>query len=220
MGAQALERTVPALTPRWPPGILRHKFMRVIAGEFGGRRLQAPRGRNTRPTSDRVREALFMSLGDLTGLTVVDLFAGSGALGIEALSRGAREVHFVDSDRIARRVLEENLDALGIRLRTKTWPLTLPQGLKRILGVLAAADLVLADPPYGGEEAREVLHALGRAGVLRQGTRVVLERHQKDEVKESAGVLTRVRERRYGETVVDLFEAGDQTLPPQETNQI
>lgn len=208
-----------ALTPRGAPGILRHKFMRVIAGEFGGRRLQAPRGRNTRPTSDRVREALFMSLGDLSDFSVVDLFSGSGALGIEALSRGAREVHFVDSDRIARTVLEENLDALGIRSRATTWPLTLPQGLKRLAGALATADLVLADPPYGGAQARAVLDGLGRPGVLRTGTRVVLERHQKDVVMDNAGMLTRVRERRYGETVVDLFEAGDTTLPPQEINQ-
>ncbi|MEO5987798.1 MAG: 16S rRNA (guanine(966)-N(2))-methyltransferase RsmD [Candidatus Eisenbacteria bacterium] len=211
---------VVALTPWLPPGILRYKFMRVIAGEFGGRRLQAPRGRNTRPTSDRVREALFMSLGDLSDLSVVDLFAGSGAMGIEALSRGAREVHFVDSDRMARTVLEENLGALGIRSRTKTWPLTLPQGLKRLAGILASADLILADPPYGGAQARSVLEGLGCPGVLRPGTRVVLERHQKDVVEDCAGMLTRVRERRYGETVVDLFEAGDRTLPPQETSQI
>jgi len=193
--------------------------MRVIAGEFGGRRLQAPRGRNTRPTSDRVREALFMSLGDLTDAVVVDLFAGSGALGIEALSRGASRVDFVDSDRMARVVLEENLDALGIRSRTRTWPLTLPHGLKRLGEVLGAADLVLVDPPYGGAEARAILAGLGAAGVLRPGTRVVLERHQKDEVKESAGVLMRVRERRYGETVVDLYEVGGSVPPPSETSQ-
>ncbi len=193
--------------------------MRVIAGEFGGRRLQAPRGRNTRPTSDRVREALFMSLGDLDELSVVDLFSGSGALGIEALSRGAREVHFVDSDRIARSVLEENLDALGIRSRTRTWPLTLPHGLKRMAPVLVAADLILADPPYGGAEARAVLDALAVAGVLRPGARVVLERHQKDVVAASAGVLTRVRERRYGETVVDLYEVAGPAPAPKETSQ-
>ena len=192
--------------------------MRVIAGEFGGRRLQAPRGRNTRPTSDRVREALFMSLGDLSQQAVVDLFAGSGALGIEALSRGAARVDFVDSDRMARVVLEENLTALGILSRTKTWPLTLPHGLKRLAAVLGAADLVLADPPYGGSEARAILAGLGVAGLLRPGTQVVLERHQKDEVAETAGVLTRVRERRYGETVVDQYEVGGEALPPTETS--
>ena len=181
--------------------------MRVIAGEFGGRRLQAPRGSNTRPTSDRVREALFMSLGDLTDVRVVDLFAGSGALGIEALSRGAVHVDFVDSDRSARMTLEENLVSLGAQGRARVWPLGLPHGLKRLAEVLGQADLVLADPPYGGVQAREVLRALGEPGVLKPGTRVVLERHQKDEVPEAAGALSRVRERRYGETVVEVYEA-------------
>lgn len=160
-----------------------------------------------------------MSLGDLSGLAVVDLYAGSGALGIEALSRGASRVDFVDSDRMARMVLEENLDALGIRSRTKTWPLTLPHGLKRLQGQLAAADLILADPPYGGAEARAILAGLARDGLLRVGARVVLERHQKDEVGGIAGVLTHVRERRYGETVVDLYEVGGEAPPPQETSE-
>ena len=190
--------------------------MRVIAGEYGGRRLQAPRGSNTRPTSDRVREALFMALGDLVDARVVDLFAGSGALGIEALSRGAAWVDFVDSDRSARMTLEQNLDALSARDRAKVWPLGLPHGLKRISEALAVADLVLADPPYGGHEARAVLQSLGEPGVLKPGARVVLERHQKDEVPEMAGTLLRVRERRYGETVVDLYEA--QALPAPEAD--
>src|SRR5262245_58864726 len=122
-------------------------LVRVIAGEFGGRRLQAPRGLKTRPTSDRVREALFMTLEPLTGLQVVDLYAGSGALGIEALSRGARFVDFVESDRSARAALGDNLAALELSARARVWPLALPGGLTRLAGALAAADLVLADPP-------------------------------------------------------------------------
>jgi len=180
--------------------------MRVIAGEFGGRPLEAPRGSRTRPTSDRVREALFMALGGLDALTVVDLYAGSGALGIEALSRGAAFVHFVDADRRARATIDGNLAKLGIASRTRVWGLHLPQGLKQLAGPLAEARLVLADPPYGGEEAAAVLRRLGEPGVLTNGTRLVLERHAKDELPESAGTLVRSRERRYGETVVDLYE--------------
>jgi len=182
--------------------------MRVIAGEYGGRRLEAPRGLRTRPTSDRVREALFMSLGDLTGRRVVDLFAGSGALGIEALSRGAAFADFVDSDRNARVVLERNLAALGAGNRAKIWPLSLPRGLARLASRLRDADLVLVDPPYGGGDARDVLEALGRREALRPGARVVVERHQKDALPEKAGTLVLDRERRYGETVVNLYEAG------------
>src|SRR5437867_10136525 len=92
----------------------RRRPVRVIAGSLGGRRLTAPRGRRTRPTSDRVREALFMALEPLAGARVVDLFAGSGALGIEALSRGAARADFVEPDRDARRALESNVAELGV----------------------------------------------------------------------------------------------------------
>jgi 16S rRNA (guanine966-N2)-methyltransferase len=181
--------------------------MRVIAGEFGGRRLEAPRGLKTRPTSDRVREALFMSIGALAGVRVVDLYSGSGALGIEALSRGAEFVDFVDSARAAREALERNLVALGIDgARARIWPLALPRGLARLPGPLGAAGLVLADPPYGGGDARAVLAALGEAGVLSGSCRVVLEAHAKDRIPESAGRLARTRERRYGETVLGFYE--------------
>ncbi len=190
--------------------------MRVIAGEFGGRRLEAPKGLRTRPTSDRVREALFMSLGDLSGCRVVDLFAGSGALGIEALSRGAAHVDFVDGGRPAREVLERNLAALDVADRARVWPLSLPRGLGRLAEVLRRADLVLADPPYGGGDARAVLHALGREGVLREGARVVLERHAKDDVRTDLGRLALVRERVYGETVVNLYDVGTASPPEAE----
>jgi 16S rRNA (guanine966-N2)-methyltransferase len=187
--------------------------MRVIAGEYGGRRLEAPRGLRTRPTSDRVREALFMSLGELDSIQVVDLYAGSGALGIEALSRGASFVHFVDSDRNARETLARNLETLGAAGRSKIWPLTLPRGLARLEDELRVARLVLVDPPYGGAEACAVLAALGRPGVLGTGARVVVERHQKDELPETAGALVLERERRYGETVVNLYDVRTSSSP-------
>lgn len=188
--------------------------MRVIAGELGGRRLEAPRGLGTRPTSDRVREALFMSLGELGGARVVDLFAGSGALGIEALSRGAAFADFVEAARAPREVLGRNLGTLGLLERSRVWPLRLPGALARLAPALAAAHLVLADPPYGGGEARALLAALGAPGVLARGARVVVERHQKDDVPSRNGALVLVRERRYGETTVNLYEAED-TPPPE-----
>jgi 16S rRNA (guanine966-N2)-methyltransferase len=183
--------------------------VRVIAGILGGRRLKAPGGRDTRPTSDRVREALFMALEPLDGQRVVDLFAGSGALGIEALSRGAAWADFVEREATARRVLEENLESLGLLERGRVWALELPHGLERLRGELGRADLVLADPPYGGGLAREVLEALGRAGVLKAGARVVLEHHAKDGVPEASGWLARVRARRYGETTVSSYQVAE-----------
>ena len=183
--------------------------MRVIAGELGGRRLHAPHGERTRPTSDRVREALFMALGPLDGLRVVDLYAGSGALAIEALSRGAVSADLVEADRRAREAIARNVSELGLTERVRVWPFRLPGGLSRLTDVLATAGVVFADPPYGGHEARATLAALGREGVLPAGSRVVLETHGKDLVPEAEGVLARERERRYGETAVHVYRAGE-----------
>jgi 16S rRNA (guanine(966)-N(2))-methyltransferase RsmD len=181
--------------------------MRVIAGAFGGRRLQAPKGLGTRPTSDRVREALFMALEPLAGARVVDLYAGSGALGIEALSRGATHVDFVEHDARAREALMSNLESLGTRERATVWPLDLPRGLSRISASLEAADLVLADPPYGGDEATRLLDSLGARSGWKPGARVILEHHHRDEIPAAAGTLSLVRQRRYGETTVSTYEA-------------
>lgn len=154
-----------------------------------------------------------MALEPLADLRVVDLYAGSGALGIEALSRGADRVDFVERDHAAREALEANLADLELNERTKIWPLGLPQGLHRLAAVLAEADLVLADPPYGGGPAREVLERLGRPGILREGCRVVLEHHAKDGIAARHGALLRVRTRAYGETVVTTFEAAAENEP-------
>lgn len=154
-----------------------------------------------------------MALDPLTGLCVVDLYAGSGALGIEALSRGAAHADFVESDRGARLVLQANLERLGLLDRARVWPLELPRGLKRIADVLGGADLVLLDPPYGGEAACAMLEALGASGTLRAGTRVVAEHHHRDGLPERAGSLRRQRERRYGETVVSTYEVAPEQAP-------
>ena len=120
--------------------------MRVIAGRFGGRRLSAPRGARTRPTADRVREALFSVLGDLEGARVLDLFAGSGALGIEALSRGAAEATFVDSAPAALRALRENLTALDLEAEVRRAD---ARGFLRSARKAGREyDLVFLDPPY------------------------------------------------------------------------
>ena len=160
-----------------------------------------------------------MSLGPLGGMRVVDLYAGSGALAIEALSRGAAFADLVDDDRRAREAIDQNLDALELRSRAKVWPLRLPQGLKRLWDVLATADVVFADPPYGGGDARAILALLGETGGLREGTRVVLERHGKDEVPSVYGTLELARERRYGETVINLYRSGGASADPPEAGR-
>ncbi len=144
--------------------------MRVVAGAFKGRRLLSPRGRRTRPTSDRVRESLFSILGALEDLTVLDLFAGSGALGIEALSRGAAEAVFVDRDRTAIAAVGANLASVGASSRIVR---------ADALGFLARAegryDLVFVDPPYSS--ARSLAGPLSQrlAPVLTPEARIVSE---------------------------------------------
>ncbi len=122
--------------------------MRIVAGEFGSRRLLAPAGRRTRPTSDRAREALFAALGDVTGMRALDLFAGSGALGLEALSRGAATCLFVESDRAALLALRENIAALGVEGRAVVRASDVRRALPAEVRAGSLYDLVLADPPY------------------------------------------------------------------------
>jgi 16S rRNA (guanine(966)-N(2))-methyltransferase RsmD len=150
-----------------------------------------------------------MALEPLAGLTVVDLYAGSGALGIEALSRGANLAHFVERDRGALAALRVNLQTLGVEARARVWPITLPAGLERLASEWPSVDLVVADPPYGGVVARAILLGLGTMGRLRTGARVVIEHHAKDGLPEHAGTLARLRERRYGETTVSTYRAGE-----------
>src|SRR5919201_2414578 len=121
--------------------------MRIIAGSRKGARIFAPKGDETRPTSDRVREAAFNLIGPVDGATVLDLFAGSGAMGLEALSRGAASVVFVETETEALRAIDRNLDKLRL-----TGPRVIPQDVLRALAAEASAgrryDLVLVDPPY------------------------------------------------------------------------
>lgn len=181
--------------------------MRIIAGRFGGQRLVAPPS-GTRPTSDRVREALFSSLAariDLDGALVLDLFAGSGALGFEALSRGAARLVAVDSSRSAIAVLRGNAARLGVPVETHTLPVAV--FLARTEPV--AADLVFLDPPYD-LEIDDVLRLLARGWVAPGGI-VVVERSSRSPAPHFPG-LEDVTSRRYGETTLWLSRrsaAGD-----------
>jgi 16S rRNA (guanine966-N2)-methyltransferase len=169
--------------------------MRVVAGRYGGRTLKAPRGRAVRPTADRVREALFSILGPLDGVRVLDLFAGTGALGIEALSRGAVACVFVDVDT---RPVEANLQALGISAEVRRGT---------ALSALEAGDqydLVLLDPPYRdaarlGPQLTEALPP-----VLGASARVVSESDRRHPLDLGLPLLD---ERRYGDTLIRIHTA-------------
>jgi 16S rRNA (guanine(966)-N(2))-methyltransferase RsmD len=176
--------------------------MRVVAGTYGGRRLVAPAGSETRPTSDRVREALFSVLGTTVhDARVLDLFAGSGALGIEALSRGARSAVFVDSSRKAIQAVKANLEALG--LEADVWPVAARAALRTASSRSEAYDLVFLDPPYrrAAELGRELSEGL--AAVLAPGARVVTESDRRAPLLLD---LPLADERRYGDTVIRIHD--------------
>jgi 16S rRNA (guanine966-N2)-methyltransferase len=175
--------------------------MRVITGQFRGRTLSAPRGRDTRPTSDRVREALFSILEPVAGARVLDLFAGSGALAIEALSRGAASATLVDSSRAAIEAIRANLIALGAEAEVRRQPALAFLGSARVSA--RQYDLVFLDPPYrqAGALGRELSTAL--APVLAPGARVVAESDRRAPL-ELVG-LTQLDERSYGDTLIVLY---------------
>jgi 16S rRNA (guanine966-N2)-methyltransferase len=175
--------------------------VRVIAGEWRGRRLQAPAGSSTRPTADRIREALFSILaGRVTDARVLDLYAGSGALGIEALSRGASEATFVDSDPAAIRVVRANLAALDAEAQVRR------SDARRFLdGASAAArqyDLVFLDPPYrlAGGLGDALTAAL--PAVLAPDATVVAESDRRAPLELG---LPLIDERRYGDTLIRIY---------------
>jgi 16S rRNA (guanine966-N2)-methyltransferase len=180
--------------------------VRVIAGRLGGRRLAAPRGLATRPTSDRVREALFSVLGDVAVPRVLDVYAGTGALGIEALSRGADRAAFVESARSALAALRENLAALALGDRARVF--TLPA--LRAAPSLAAEgpfDLVFLDPPYAAiAEVPAVIAAIFTA--LAPSARVVVE-HASRDAPPPLGGLDREATRVWGDTAVTLYRRGE-----------
>ena len=182
--------------------------MRVVSGDLGGRKLVTPDGSDTRPTSDRVREAMFNSLFSLDaieGARVLDAFAGSGALGIEALSRGALHATFVETGRDALAALRENLETLQLGAQGRVVPGDALAHLERIAAEGEVYDLVLLDPPYGFDQWDELLAAVP------VGARVVIESDREVVVPDSWEVH---RRKRYGGTVVTLATASAQGETP------
>lgn len=177
--------------------------MRVVAGELRGRRFEAPTGNDVRPTTDKVREAVFNALGSLDLIrdaAVADLFAGSGGLGIEALSRGAAHVTFVERDRGALGVLRDNVRRLGIESTTKV-----VAGDAVVLAGGLDVDLVLADPPYDFDAWPRLLAATRAAFVVAEAGRSL------DDV--DAPGWSVVRSKRYGRTWVTFFERDAEPAP-------
>ena len=155
--------------------------MRIIAGEWRGRKLVAPAGRETRPTADRTRETLFSMLasrlGSFEGLRVADLYAGSGALGLEALSRGADHATFVENERAAIKAIEANVATLGAIRKIEVRPMSAAR-----LPSNEAFDLILADPPYAASSGSSVAEGVAKAGWLAAGGWMAVETQKGDPI--------------------------------------
>jgi 16S rRNA (guanine966-N2)-methyltransferase len=181
--------------------------MRIVAGEFRGRQLSTPSGDTTRPTAARAREALFAILRDVSNERVLDLYAGSGALGLEALSRGAERLALVESSKAAQQAIRSNLQALGVGARATLVPLRAEASLKA-LERLGPFSLVFADPPWADAQAALVLlEKLAGQSLLAPAARLVLEHAARTPPVLSIGTsLSAVDTRRWGDTAVTIFE--------------
>jgi 16S rRNA (guanine966-N2)-methyltransferase len=193
--------------------------MRIIAGTFRSRQLKSLKDMALRPTSDKLRETLFNVLADLVaGSRFVDLFAGTGAVGIEALSRGAREAIFVEKYPPAVALIKKNLESLEIRTGARVLPRDALHALKRLVEEPAAAnaraDIVFLDPPYAEkEEYKSVLCFLGEANLLAENAVVIAEHQRSLDLPETFGKLKRVRVLRQGDAALTFFRFRPPSLP-------
>jgi 16S rRNA (guanine(966)-N(2))-methyltransferase RsmD len=180
--------------------------MRVIGGLARGRRILAPHGRRTRPTSDYLREVLFNILADhIEGRMFLDLYAGTGAVGIEALSRGAAGAVFVEHDRSALAALYRNLDAAGFRDRAEVIPMEVLRYLRRAAGGLRPFDLIFLDPPYMHTQTIAVLDLIASTGLLAPDGIAIVERSTKTTPVRIPNGLTLIRQVRHGITGLELY---------------
>lgn len=182
--------------------------MRVIAGSAKGHRLRGLRGLEVRPTADRIKEALFsivLSRFDLAGASVLDLFAGTGALGIEALSRGAERAVFVERHAPMAKALEANLLRCGFRGRGEVVALPVERALRKLTDRGDRFDGVLLDPPYERGWLERTLVLLGEGVVLARDAWVMAEHHTDERLADAYGVLRLTQARSYGKTGLALF---------------
>src|SRR5713101_8242854 len=183
--------------------------MRIVSGSAGGLHLKVPKGHKVRPTADQVKEAVFNILTNrfsLTDIAVLDLFAGTGALGIEALSRGARSAVFVDASPEAQRVIQANLTLTDLRRHGRIIRAYVPKGIKVAEEQGLRFGGVFLDPPYGEGWVEKTLRLLAQSSILESGAWVVVEHGQHEEGAEAYLPLALTDRRRYGTTGVSFYQ--------------
>jgi len=187
--------------------------MRIVSGSAGGLHLKVPKGHKLRPTADQVREAIFnilVSRFPLVDIAILDLFAGTGALGIEALSRGARSVVFVDANPEAQRAIQANLNTTGLRRQGRVIRAYAAKGIKVAEEQGLRFGGVFLDPPYSEGRVDKTLRLLARSAILAPGAWVVVEHSQQEEGAKSYPPLALTDRRRYGTTGVSFYQRQDE----------
>lgn len=180
--------------------------MRIGSGALRGRKLRTPKGQETRPTSGRLKKSLFDVLAaELPEASVLDLFAGAGALGLEALSRGAASAVFVERGRRAAEAIRENIETLGLSERAHVVKADVRAALSKLSDTEPRFDVVFADPPYAGGDVERTLSALGESSILGESALVVVEHHHKLELRDDFGALRRERTLKSGESCFTLY---------------
>ncbi len=193
--------------------------MRVIGGTAKGRRVKSFKGQSLRPTADRVKEALFNILPhDLSGWKVLDLFAGTGNLTFEALSRGAAEACLVDVSREAGKMIRKNIEALGFSRSARILIIPVLRAIHVLAGRGDKFDLILTDPPYDKGWVERVLRSLAQEELLEEDGILVVEHSTREEMKESYGSMVLQDQRRYGGTCLSFFGYGPQELKRNKRN--
>jgi len=181
--------------------------MRIISGSAGGVKLEALKGKTVRPTTDRVRESLFnILMPRLDDCRFLDLYAGTGANGIEALSRNGAYSVFVDGSRDATDLIERNLRKTGLEDRARILLKSLPDGLESVANSEESFDVIFADPPYDYPAFASLLTAIVSVNLIKVNGLVVLEHHKNKTIDDVEGGLRIVRTKKYGDTVLSFFQ--------------
>ncbi len=191
--------------------------MRVIAGEFRGRRLDRIEGTDIRPTSDKVKEALFSILGNaVIDCSFLDLFGGSGGIGIEALSRGAKHVVFIDADIRSIKVLKGNLRNLNITDKAEVFHTDYSTAISKLYKYGKLFDIIFIDPPYGKGFDKAALEEIYKNPILKESGLVIVEHDHKDDMPQSVGSICKYRTKHYGNTLLSFYGMNEETQHKEE----
>lgn len=181
--------------------------MRITGGDLGGRTLSFPGGSKERPTSDFLRETLFNLLGSLTGETFLDLFAGSGSVGLEAASRGAREVYLIEKSKNLVKVINKNIQTCSLEQKCRVIGTDVEIGLRQLAKKKYQADVVFADPPYNRNLAGATLKSLSKYRVLVKGGVIVIQHSVKENYSEFLSEnIYQIQQRKYGENALTFLK--------------